>query len=1002
MGKWYFISGDIQRKKMKFRIFFIIKNSTVGCFFLLTILVFSFQNSFSVPAYPYPVEIKQPDGSKITIVLKGDESMHWYESTDGYTLIKNDKGILEYATLNKNNDLIPSGITATEISKRTLSDKTFLNNTNPNLTFSKSQVSVMQQIKKVYESQRKTSFPTTGSRKLICILMGYTDLAFTKTKSDFNNLFNQVGYTTDGAYGSVKDYYLENSWDQLSLSVTIAGPYTASYKMSYYGTNNASGDDKRPRALVTEAVNKADADVNYADFDNDGDGSVDGVYVIYAGYGEEAGAGDTAIWAHAWNITTVTLDGKTISKYSCSPELRGNSGTGITRIGVICHEFGHVLGAPDYYDTDYSTNGKYQGTGDWDLMASGSWNANGACPAHHNGYTKYYYYDWLTPTLLSKAQDVTVNNIEDNKSLYYLNTSTSGELFFLENRQQTGFDQLAPGHGLIIYHVDENGIALSSSSINATYPQYMYPVCANSFTNPTSLPSSYGMINSDGCSFPGSGEVTDFTDTSLPGSIDQAKNPSNKPITKITESSGVITFTFMDANLPGNFTATAVSATNIDLSWTLNPNSNPVLITYSTTNSFGTPVNGTTYSSGDTINGGGKVIYYGTSTSTSHSLLLPSTTYYYKIWSNVSGVYSSPLSQSATTICEPIILQPYSENFLSTSAPGCWTQVDSAGNGQIWQFGTITGYSINPALSGYYAYLNSDDYGSGYSQNADLISPVFDFSNFTNITFGFDHYFRFYSPSTATLSYSINNGTSWTVLQTWTASSANPAVYSQDMTSLVAGYAQVMYKWNYTGTWGFYWAVDDISITADYVVAPITKLTNLSVANNESGCYDATDTIYVAGNGATVDVLSGSTVDMIAGKSISFLPGFHAYEGSYLNAWITETSDFCNSLYPVIVEKSNGEKSVYLSDDTKPNDPVDKEKMVKVFPNPNNGKFVIELSNFEGYSDIMVTNLLGAKVSNTTTIENRAEFDLSPLPKGIYLVSIKNGKCNISKKIIVQ
>ena len=92
----------------------------------------------------------------------------------------------------------------------------------------------------------------------------------------------------------------------------------------------------------------------------------------------------------------VITDGKTISKYSCSAELRGTSGTNITRIGVICHEFGHVLGAPDYYDTDYSTSGQYDGTGSWDIMAAGSWNNDGATPAHHNAYTKISVYGWAT------------------------------------------------------------------------------------------------------------------------------------------------------------------------------------------------------------------------------------------------------------------------------------------------------------------------------------------------------------------------------------------------------------------------------------------------------------------------------------------------------------------------------------------------------------------------------------------------------------------------------
>ena len=110
---------------------------------------------------------------------------------------------------------------------------------------------------------------------------------------------------------SVYDFFYESSYGQLRLNVDVFGPYTASNTMAYYGANDVSGNDLRPRELVTEAVNLADAGgANFALYDNDGNGTVDGVYVIYAGYGEEAGGGADCIWAHAWGITPVTKDGK--------------------------------------------------------------------------------------------------------------------------------------------------------------------------------------------------------------------------------------------------------------------------------------------------------------------------------------------------------------------------------------------------------------------------------------------------------------------------------------------------------------------------------------------------------------------------------------------------------------------------------------------------------------------------------------------------------------------
>ncbi|PKP39056.1 MAG: peptidase M6, partial [Bacteroidetes bacterium HGW-Bacteroidetes-15] len=390
---------------------------------LLAALLFS-KVAFGVVAYPYPIEYSLPDGSKLTIVLRGDEKVKWAETVDGYSILLNEKGFYEYAITNEYGDMVRSGVQVSNEMKRTSIESQLLSKMPKGIRFSKSQVSLMKQIWEINKSEAAKVFPTNGERKLICILIGFTDLPFTKTQADFNNLFNQVGYSAGGASGSVKDYYLENSYGQFNLTVDVAGPYTASQNMLYYGGNDASGNDLRPRELVREAIILANPDVNFADYDNDSNGYVDAVYIIYAGYGEEAGGGANAIWAHAWSLwPTETLDGKVISSYSCSAEHRGNSGTNITRIGVICHEFGHVLGAPDYYDTDYEDGGEFTGTGQWDMMAGGTWNNGGATPAHHNGFTKVIYYNWATVTELNSASTITLGNaVEHSNSFFRINT----------------------------------------------------------------------------------------------------------------------------------------------------------------------------------------------------------------------------------------------------------------------------------------------------------------------------------------------------------------------------------------------------------------------------------------------------------------------------------------------------------------------------------------------------------------------------------------------------
>ncbi|MBS4013801.1 MAG: choice-of-anchor J domain-containing protein [Bacteroidetes bacterium] len=158
---------------------------------------------------------------------------------------------------------------------------------------------------------------------------------------------------------------------------------------------------------------------------------------------------------------------------------------------------------------------------------------------------------------------------------------------------------------------------------------------------------------------------------------------------------------------------------------------------------------------------------------------------------------------------------PFTENFnASTSLPNCWQIVDNQGNGQVWQFGTHTNGLTGS--TGNYAYLNSDGFGSGNTQNADLITPTLNLSGYNNVRLTFKHYFRSYTGSSATLSYSVNGGSTWTQIQQWTANTANPATFDQVITA-VAGQSNVKFRFKYQGTWGYYWDIDDISITGEEV-----------------------------------------------------------------------------------------------------------------------------------------------------------------------------------------
>jgi hypothetical protein len=192
------------------------------------------------------------------------------------------------------------------------------------------------------------------------------------------------------------------------------------------------------------------------------------------------------------------------------------------------------------------------------------------------------------------------------------------------------------------------------------------------------------------------------------------------------------------------------------------------------------------------------------------------------------GVYSVTLTASngsntdsetrtnyiTVTDCSNFAL-PLTEDFSDGQVASCWTTADNVGNGQAWQFNNPGNRTINTSTSGNgFAILDSDHYGDGFFQDADLVSPVLDFSEYVNITITFQHYFREFGDSHGTLLYSINGGSAWTPIQTWSAETTNPATFSQNMSTELGGQSNVRFKWNYIGLWAYYWAIDDISITA--------------------------------------------------------------------------------------------------------------------------------------------------------------------------------------------
>ena len=516
----------------------------------------------AAPAEPAPIRKIQPDGTEIIIIQRGDEKVHWMETLDGYTLLYDAKQYVVYATTDAGGNLVASNVRYR--GDRPGAQAPAIGNTplQKGLRYSQAQIAVLRQLWEVAgaarqrQQQQAAPAPVLGEKKALCVLMEYPDMPMIKTRQDFDNLLNQVGYSHDGAIGSVRDFYYENSYGQMTLIVTVAGPYKAAHNHGDYGDRSGSyGGADLAQEAITAAYNDG---INLHEFAN-ADHRMETFHVIFAGHGSESSGDPTDIWSHKWMLSSpLILGGVTVSDYSCSPELRKASGSDITHVGVICHELCHVFGAPDYYDTDSGSGGNFDGTGNWDLMANGMWNGPdeaswGTVPAHINKIQKIQY-GWVTPVELAGSQDVSgMPNSASSPTAYVIKVHDNGEQYILENRQRTGFDSQVPGHGLLIYHVHPSLLTNSGNTVNARHPQQLYPVCATaSIAQPNADPKSYGTINSGACPFPGTTNNRYFTDATIPMSFSWTTGAGiQSPVTDITETAGEISFGYKQKSIPG-------------------------------------------------------------------------------------------------------------------------------------------------------------------------------------------------------------------------------------------------------------------------------------------------------------------------------------------------------------------------------------------------------------------------------------------------------------------
>lgn len=504
-------------------------------FACISLLLFSIK-CLSVPAYPHRKLLLLESDEQVAITLCGDEKQKWAISEDCYTLLPTEDGWV-YAQEDEEGYASPSSFYLSTKINRDIKTETFLNGLKKKIPIRPNKES-KQQFHGHITRNHSTHAPVIGNRKALVILMEFIDCEFKKQAEDFESLFNESGYQDDGAIGSVYDYFQWASHGQLHFYSDILGPFKTQHSMTYYGKNNPiTSVDSNPYELFREAIEHASSQVDLSNYDANNDGYVDNVHIVYSGYGEESLSSPSSIWAHEMTFEPIIVQDMLVDRYSCAPELRGNEGDGISRIGTHCHEMGHALGAKDYYDTDYETNGLYSGTGIWDIMAQGSWNDEGISPANFNPYVRIYDFGWEKPQSLPiNSYSVLESSNKTPGHIYRIDTPVSDEFYLIENRSRISFDESLPESGLHIYHVGSGIIEKGNKNkINSTFPQECYIVCASSeYKNPTPSVLSYGNINSTGTLYTGNNGASEFNDETIPSSNCLNGTHSHISLTEIT------------------------------------------------------------------------------------------------------------------------------------------------------------------------------------------------------------------------------------------------------------------------------------------------------------------------------------------------------------------------------------------------------------------------------------------------------------------------------------
>lgn len=403
------------------------------------------------------------------------------------------------------------------------------------------------------------SVPTEGDYKVLVIVVNFKDMKFSQDKNDprglVSRMLNDENFTFQNATGSANQFYRAASGGQFNPIFNVYGPVELAKESKeyvspivtpeanpdmYYTDANGKQQQKYPASLmIEEAIRAVDDQVNFADYDSNGDGLVDFVYVFYAGKGATTGGNrDTTVWPHAFTLTAglgapIELDGVTIDRYACSSEL--GTDNKLSGIGTFCHEFGHVLGLPDLYDTanNGSTTANFT-PGTFSYMDAGNYNNSEHTPPYASAYEQYSL-EWMLPTTVTGGGTFTLLPVGARKFAYKFNTSNPQEYFLMEARDKYNYDYYLECHGLAVWHIDFDADIWDKNIPNNNDSHHRIDLIEAD--NDRQATSRHGDL------FPGSAAVCEYTDNVTPTFTDWNHRSTGYNITEINRNfDGSVTF----------------------------------------------------------------------------------------------------------------------------------------------------------------------------------------------------------------------------------------------------------------------------------------------------------------------------------------------------------------------------------------------------------------------------------------------------------------------------